>query len=502
MSRSIVEAMNMKIWQRFSLRKRIYLLMTALVFITLLGAIIMMWYTYQSERVLTSIIDRDLAAFQSATALENALVNQKGFVSYFFMDNDPEWLRQLGEYRQIFREKLKEAWSLAENSRQKEAIDRIEREYQLYISGKDRVIAYYKAGKREAGLQLHQKVRDHYFTILDLCDEYKEIYIKRMIKAQQNSHDQARDLRFIAGFAMVVVCVLSIYLAFMLANQILDPLRKLAREADLKSRHQKPDNEVKAISRLEDAGQAQIELERSREHLLQAEKMALVGKLAAGVAHSIRNPLTSVKMRLFSLNRSLQLNDYQKEDFDVISEEIRHTDTIVRNFLEFSRPPKLKMQSISPSVVVDQTLQLLEHRLKSYDVDVQVNRKQPLPEIEADPEQLKEVFANLIENACEAMEPGGLIVIAEEKAPPPSKRMVRIQITDNGPGIPDSIQKKLFEPFFTTKEEGTGLGLSIAARIVQEHRGRLDVTSKEGEGTTFTITLPLKDLGHEQDSDH
>ena len=110
------------------------------------------------------------------------------------------------------------------------------------------------------------------------------------------------------------------------------------------------------------------ELAKSREHLLQAEKMAMVGKLAAGMAHSIRNPFTSVKMRLFSMGRTLQMTLAQKEDFEVISEEIRHIDTIVQNFLEFSRPPKLVMQSISPSTVVDNTLQLLAHRLKSYEV--------------------------------------------------------------------------------------------------------------------------------------
>ena len=101
-----------------------------------------------------------------------------------------------------------------------------------------------------------------------------------------------------------------------------------------------------------------IELEQSREHLLQSEKLAQIGKLAAGVAHSIRNPLTSVKMRLFSLERTLSLSAAQKEDFDVISEEIRHIDTIVGNFLEFSRPPKLKIQKASPSEVVDMAVQL------------------------------------------------------------------------------------------------------------------------------------------------
>jgi signal transduction histidine kinase len=495
-------------WNRISLRNRIYLILTALVCVTLLGGSVMVWYTYRSERVLTSIIVRDLAAFQSAEALATSLVNQKGFVSYYFIDGDPDWLRQLGEFRQIFREKLREALSLAENKHQKETIAQIDLEYQLYITNKDRVIAHYKAGERDVGLKLHQKVRNHYFTILDLCKKYKDIHVKRITQARRKSQVQAQELRLIAGTAMVMVCVLGILLAFVLTNQILGPLRRLAQEADREDNLKKPDNEVKALSRsvhglIKDAGQTHIELERSREHLLQAEKMAMVGKLAAGMAHSIRNPLTSVKMRLFSLSRSLELTDYQKEDFEVISEEIRHTDTIVQNFLEFSRPPKLIMQQISPSVVIDLAIQLLEHRLKSYDVNVNVVRKQMLPEIQADPEQLKEVLVNIMVNACEAVEQGGLIVIHEEEAlAQPLSRVAVIRISDNGPGIPESIRHKLFEPFFTTKEEGTGLGLSIAARIVEEHRGRLDVTSKEGQGATFIITLPLKESILEQDYDY
>jgi len=231
--------------------------------------------------------------------------------------------------------------------------------------------------------------------------------------------------------------------------------------------------------------------------------MALVGKLAAGMAHSIRNPFTSVKMRLFSLNRSLKLSDSQKEDFDVISQEIRHIDTIVQNFLEFSRPPKLKIQPISPSLVVDQAVQLLKHRLKSYDVAVTIRRERSLPEIDADPEQLKEVLVNLVVNACEAMDQGGSIVIREQESMARSKdRLAVIRVSDNGPGIPESIRDKVLQPFFTTKEEGTGLGLSIAVRIISEHHGRLDIESNRDGGATFIICLPLKEPSDELDSDY
>ena len=180
----------------------------------------------------------------------------------------------------------------------------------------------------------------------------------------------------------------------------------------------------------------------------------------------------------------------QKEDFNVISEEINHIDTIVQNFLEFSRPPKLRKQMISPSDIVDLVIQLLKHRIESGNIDVIFHRKEPLPQIEIDPEQIKEVLVNLIVNACEAMEKGGILEIFEDRKY--VKNMgdtLVIRLKDNGPGIPVSIQEKILQPFYTTKEEGTGLGLSIAERIVSNHGGTITFESIEGNGTTFIITL-------------
>jgi signal transduction histidine kinase len=225
-----------------------------------------------------------------------------------------------------------------------------------------------------------------------------------------------------------------------------------------------------------------------------ADKLVTVGKLAAGVAHSIRNPLTSVKMRLFSMERTVGLSESEREDLKVIAEEIRHIDGIVRNFLEYSRRPRLRMQKVSPSDVVDMALNLLKQRLDSYGVEVRLSRQSWLPEIYADPDQLKEALVNLLVNSSEAMGYGGLIVIREEEVvDEPWGRKVVIRVSDDGPGFPESIQGELFEPFFTTKEEGTGLGLTIAARIIEEHGGKLELSSREGEGAISTISLPVRE---------
>jgi len=481
------------------LRKRIFLLLVALVAITVCGGAVMVWYTYRMQGLVTGMIYRHVDAFQAAEMLQTALSSQKGFVSYYLLDGDPSWLQNLGEQRQIFKEKLRDARSFVTNEEQGELLDKIETENSIYVAAKDRVISLYKSGDRDEGARLHAEVRGHFDRINDLCRELKKSYTVHLEDMLARTKSEALHLRVIAGTAIVLVFVLAMLLAFTLMHQVLRPLRRLAYETDHKAGLDGEDNEIKALSRsvrglIEDFDFTHSELERSRETLMQAEKMAMVGRLAAGMAHSIRNPLTSVKMRLFSLKRSLDLSVDQQEDFDVIYEEIRHTDTIVQNFLEFSRPPKLKIQTISPSEIVDFAVQLMAHRIESYGVRLDIKRHSAMPPVAADPEQIKEVIVNIIVNACEAMQGGGRILITEEQGLDEEiGDSIYIHIEDNGPGISSKNQKKVLQPFFTTKEEGTGLGLSIAARIVEEHKGRLTFQSKEFEGTTFTIVLPVKE---------
>ncbi|MFZ7128224.1 MAG: ATP-binding protein [Desulfobacterales bacterium] len=488
-------------WSRINLRYRIYLIVGALVLVTLIGGLVTVWYSFRMERLLSDIVLSDIRAFETASSLENSLINQKGFVSYYFLDRNPDWLKQLGSYRQVFSERLEDTRRLASTPREKAIVERIAVEYEQYIRDKDEVIRLYQAGQLAAGAALHPRVRERFFTILDFCEQHRNLHRERIFNASRRSHQEARRLRAMVGVALSGILVLGIAQVIVLMRQIFVPLLRLAEETGVEASGAGDRSVVDALTRgihglKEDFNLTHSELERSREHLLQAEKMALVGKLAAGMAHSIRNPFTSVKMRLFSLSRSLEMTLNQKEDFEVISEEIRHIDTIVQNFLEFSRPPKLVMQRISPSTVVDQVIQLLEYRLKSYEVTVTLGRIAPLPAIFADPEQLKEVFVNIIINACEAMDRGGQIHIREEEGfAMPLKRVAVLRISDSGPGINASVIGKVFNPFFTTKNEGTGLGLSIAARIIEEHKGWLDVTSDEAHGACFIVTLPLADQG-------
>jgi len=485
-------------WQQLRLRTRIYILLAALLMVSLAGGGSTIWYTYHIQDHLVAILDTHISAYRDAETLEIALVNQKGFVTYYFMDRDPDWLRQLGEHRQIFLQRLEKVRRAATDPEQRRIIDQIDNQYKRYVEAKNQAIDLYKKGETTVGTALHSQARQRFDDLLHLCEAFKNIHTGLLAETQGLSLVKAQQLRIVAMTGLGTSVLFSLMLALVLIQEILRPLDRLARETSPAGQSLPTADVVKTLRQsvhglMQDINTIHSELEKSQEHLVQAEKMALVGRLAAGMAHSIRNPFTSVQMRLFSLRRTLELDHTQKEDLDVISTEIRHIDTIVQNFLEFARPPRLQVQRTSSSAIVDSALQLLEHRLNSYHVAVAVDRGVELPEITADPEQLKEVLVNLIVNACEAMTDGGHIVVAERQGNDELiGPAVFIDVRDNGPGIETDLQARVFHPFFTTKEEGTGLGLSIVERILAEHGGRVLLESEVGKGARFTLVLPVK----------
>jgi signal transduction histidine kinase len=484
-------------WKRPGLRARILIILALLVLITIGEGAVGIWYTHRMDTILTGAIGTSVTALQTAEDLEAALLNQRGFVSYYFLDGDTGWLTLLEENRKIFRETLDRAMETERVEENRKLLERITEKYTAYVADKDGVIALYKAGERKKGAELHRTVRGKLFPILDLCDKYKKIHAANIQDLWEKARGEARGLRIAALASMGAAAVLGITLSLVLMLQILGPIRRLAFAAQDPEALPETMNEVLALKHrmdglIEDVDHTQHELERSRERLLQSEKMALVGKLAAEVAHSIRNPMTSIKLRLYSLERTLDLSQSQKTDLDVVSKELRRLDNIVRNFLDFSRPQKLRMKRIDVSFVVDGALELLQKRLEHHEVNVVRRRSRVLPQVEADPEQLKEVLVNLIVNACESMGKGGSIAVTEEDALAEDiGRAVIVRVADTGPGVPAAIRRRIMEPFFSTKEDGTGLGLAIAARICEEHGGRLEFRTDEGSGATFIITLPV-----------
>lgn len=478
-----------------SLRSRVFVL----VFLLLLGVLVesagVLWLLRDRNPGLSRSWDANWEALNAAWSFETSLAIQKACVFSYLVRRDPAILSELHNQRSKSEDFLTKIRLTVASRKNLDFFEGMKSTFARFVEAGDLLVAPQSDGK-SANSSPADELHASFAELIERCDEVVKA-LENEIEGRVDWFKSRGNRAVVLVIAAVVFCfLLGGLLTFLLTNQILEPIRRLAVGPDSERRNLKLHDEVQALQDriqklVEDVDQTQSELQQSREHLLQSEKLAMVGKLAAGVAHSVRNPLTSVKMRLFSLERSLDLTHLQKEDFDVISDEIRHIDAILQNFLEFSRPPKLKIQNISLSDVVDMSIQLLRHRLESYGAEVELTRQQRLPFIEGDPEQLKEVLVNLIINACEAMGEGGKIHIQELQGfSEPMGRVVVIQISDNGPGIPEAIRDKVFQPFFSTKEEGTGLGLSIARRIIEDHKGCMSLRSRKGKGTTFIITLP------------
>ena len=224
------------------------------------------------------------------------------------------------------------------------------------------------------------------------------------------------------------------------------------------------------------------------------EKLATLGTLAAGIAHEIRNPLTSIKARLYTLDKHLEAPALARRDAEIIGSEINRLERIVQDVLSFARPSDPELKAVSAGSLLCDVQSLMAAGLENRSVRLIL---EPGPElfITADASQLKQVLINLVRNAAEAIKDAGTVTL---RVRPDHIRfngrmqdVAVLEVEDTGAGIPPEIEKRLFDPFFTTKEAGTGLGLSIAARFVEKQGGILQYQTQLGHGTTFGIVSPL-----------
>jgi len=235
------------------------------------------------------------------------------------------------------------------------------------------------------------------------------------------------------------------------------------------------------------------ELDEARELMRRQEKLASLGVLAAGVAHEIRNPLTAIKLRLYTLREELRGMDAGEEDTAVIAAEIERLEHIVTEFLQFARPSEPQLEILPAARIPAEAHDLLVGEMLARGIELKLELAEEA-EVRADPRQLKQVLLNLLRNAAESITGSGTIILRVRSGPCVIRDRrtpcVFMEVADTGGGIPPEVQKRLFDPFFSTKETGTGLGLSIAARIIEAHGGALKFETRPASGTTFTIMLP------------
>jgi len=280
-----------------------------------------------------------------------------------------------------------------------------------------------------------------------------------------------------------------------------DEIGQLAESFNtMTQRLKKADKEIKdLIKNLEKkVAKRTNELKVVQYQLLQSEKLASIGKLAATIAHEINNPLNGILTYTKLIERKLADGTIKKTEIPkflsylgIMERETERCSTIVRNLLDFARQREPSLKSdVDINEVLEEALSLLANQIALQEVTLE-KRFDQLPHIMADPMQLRQVFLNVILNACEAMHNGGIVTVSTACSNK-RKKAVRVEIADNGVGIEEKDLSKIFDPFFTSKEKGTGLGLSVVYGIINSHQGTIQVKSTLGKGTTVTITLPTE----------
>jgi signal transduction histidine kinase len=231
------------------------------------------------------------------------------------------------------------------------------------------------------------------------------------------------------------------------------------------------------------------ELEKTQSQLLQAEKMASLGKLAAGVAHQLNNPLGGITLFTQLVLEDYDLPEKARDDLHRILKDAQRCRDTVKELLEFARQTRQEMQAHDLNKAINRTLFLLENQTLFHNIRIDKQLAPLLPPVHGDIQQLNHLLMNIILNAAEAMEGQGKLTVKTELCE--DKKRLLIAISDTGPGIPDHIRPHIFEPFFTTKEpgKGTGLGLSMVYGIVENHGGKIHTLNPPGGGTTFIIEL-------------
>jgi signal transduction histidine kinase len=330
--------------------------------------------------------------------------------------------------------------------------------------------------------------------------------VLEVVVSMQKVHDRLDTVQtFLISSTVITLMVLILSILFLLSHLVNRPIQSLirtmrkAQRGDLTARVE-PEatlefgevgrNFNSMISRLD---KALTDLKHLHEQQMErVDRFAAIGELAAGIAHEIKNPIAGIGGAIQVLMEDFPVHDHRREIFEEILKQIDRIDQDVKDLLSYARTAKPALARRDINHVISQAIFLVRDRAAQQKVEIVTRLEKALPEVEIDNKQIQQVLVNLGLNSIQAMPEGGTLTFSSALTHPSEEiHLVEIKVSDTGKGIPQENLTKIFTPFFTTRHTGTGLGLPISQKIIHHHRGKIEVQSKPGEGTCFTILLPL-----------
>jgi signal transduction histidine kinase len=454
------------------------------------GTVLLSWITYSTWQQLDSL-EKEYATVRSESfyvgvTMRGEMRSLNDKILQFGLTHDPEtrnaFLEESGELQSLIRTNRVELDRLAklrllsalDMLNQEAILQRAEREYGKYLTNAASLLSPNGPSARTqvSFERLYNRIRDSSADVIALCNDLvraqREAFGEFLTQTQGTLASHHRLLRI----SMALTIALAAGLAWLVYRGLIAPLR--------------------------------LGLSESKTIIERQEKLASLGILASGVAHEVRNPLTAIKIRLFTLRKSFPALA-QNEDATTIADEITRLERIVRDFLNFARPSEPELARVSCSQIVHDVSGLMKAQLERMAIHLNVEEN-GTAWVHADVQQMKQVLINLIQNAAESIGRNGKITLAVKRETTElegrQKPSAIFVVTDTGKGIPPEVESRLFDPFFTTKQGGAGLGLAISARIVEKHGGVLRYETEVNRGTSFEIVLPRIEIDATENIDH
>jgi signal transduction histidine kinase len=334
----------------------------------------------------------------------------------------------------------------------------------------------------------------------------REVYRRARESSVRGAYARLEEILAAEGRSLLVIIALTLagglFASWLISRGLARPIRDLTGAMAVVGSG-RLDHPVNATSRdeigelarafgrmTESLRQNVAKLDHTQAQLVQSEKLASIGEMAAAVAHGLRNPLASLRAAAQLVRRHPD-SPSSREHLDAIIEEVDRLDRRISHLLSFSRPAPYHPMPERVARLVENLLPTFAEPMRERRVELEVDLPQDLPEVRVDPMQLEQALLELVSNALDAMPGGGRLRLgAQAMNGGPAGGEIVIEVSDTGPGIPANVLPSVCEPFFTTRQEGTGLGLAIAKRYVEQNGGRLEIDSSPGSGTTVRVRLP------------
>lgn len=489
---------------KLNFRGQLFLAFLTLSTLVILTSFLSLIFLNRLERHNNQLIGANWVDHEAAKELQAALSAVNAISNRYLLEHDPELIPVYEQKLLHLRTWLALAAKRFSRPEDRLLLDSLTYSFKQYQRLNQKLLELGQQNLWRDARQLHKgALQTQYAHLNQIIERLITNSDWAMRQTQTLLHQDYRSVKRLLVGVVIGSVFLAGGLSFWLSRRLMRPIYRLvlnlkgatgeasANQVEISNFSELDDLSYNINLLIDKIRSVNANLTRSQQLLVRTEKLAALGRMAAGLAHEIRNPLTSIKILLYSLEQDLSDNPRHQQDLQVIRQEIDRVEKFIQTFLDFARPQQPQWSTFRFNECIRQVLQLMAPQIKKEKVKLALNLKTNSDWVKADRNQMQQVLHNIILNALQAMPHGGVLTIATESLiNDTGLPYLQVRIADTGRGIHPEILNSLFDPFVTTKEDGSGLGLAIVHQLVTTNGGWVEAGNNPDRGAYFTINLP------------